>query len=208
MAVNYKTVRATAYGTHGPDMWNNVFHFKHIGAGEMPESDRALISSRLNQLYASERATKSVKWAALGVRIRSVETVEAQTYVYPWAGLVGQASVDPLPPQIALVTTLVNQEGNRAARYGRFFRNGYTESQSDADGRPSTALVSAELGAADALLTASTASGPLWVIASRVKPDPLNPGFMDTDPVTNVTIDNVWDTIRSRRSAYVGVRQG
>ena len=193
------TLKCTVYGAFGGDeTWANVIHVRKTNLDEPGETSAAAVSSALNQFYAGHRANKTPLWTALGVRIRSMQAEDRPTFHYPWAGIVGQGTTEPLPPQVALVLTLKHQSGVLRPRYGRMFLNGYCETHNDANGRPSVATQTEVRLAGDTLMSALVAAGLQLVIASRTIEDEPNPPFYAVWPVTDLSTDDVWDTQRSR----------
>ncbi len=101
---------------------------------------------------------------------------------------------DALPPEIALCVSYQGTQvsgTSQARRRGRFYLPFFGENNAAGDGRPATAMVTAIVAAADALLTASKASSTWkWKVYS-----PTSGAFIDVD---NGWVDNEWDVQRRR----------
>ncbi len=110
----------------------------------------------------------------------------------------GTATAEPLPPQVAVVVTLLTNILSRSTR-GRYYLPAFTVDTVDSGGR-------IELAAQDACVTAIAAAHQAEVDASCTV-TVYSRTLRSTENVTTISVGNVFDTMRTRRDKLVEVRQ-
>lgn len=177
----------------------NVLYVERDGTSSFA-TEAGEIGVAMFAFYGAFAAALNTAWSLDEVNLIDRSSAVASTFTYDPGALVGSEAAAALPLGVQLVGTL--RTGIAGRRYrGRIFTGGWTEASNDTDGGVNSAVVSTMNTAGQDLLNDLAADGHALQVLSRGNTSPPAPaawtGFHT--PVTAISFDNEWDTLRSRR---------
>ncbi len=147
---------------------------------------------------ATKLAAETVYTSVSGYSVDAFGRATTQAEALFAAGVKGTAT-SAVPPQVALVVTLLTARPGRSGR-GRLFLGGFAGSNVLTSGRYAPAARDA---VADAMAGFYTRLRDLQGTADLFRPVVVSPTLGDSFKISKIAVGDVFDTMRSRRNALV-----
>lgn len=197
-------LRLVASGTlHDVEQWSwglsLVPSFNNDPQNDAPDAVPPAIVSAVQTFHSGTYISKAARLTTLKLNLigpngRYLNEGETVVHDYGNPGVAGPGPNILFPPQIALAVSLLTARSRGLANKGRFYLPSPSIGVSD-DGRIGANMAEAVAGQVTTMLTAINDALPGFVVG--VASDTRTGAFQ---PVTNVRVGRVLDTIRTRRS--------
>jgi hypothetical protein len=191
MSVNTVECKVSWVGGPGQGYFFNILHLFYAAIADVDQAFADTVAGDLGSAFSSTdwhlAINDDVTLASITVRdLRAPDLPAFDANV----GIPGSSNADPLPAQIALVTTLRTTVGSRRGR-GRIYGSGYTEAQNDSSGNVAPAVA---LAVSDGWNTFNAAIQGDDVGALGV----FSKADDETREVVSLSTDTTWDSQRRR----------
>lgn len=194
MAVIPGTFQVAISGTLGPSRWTNVLHVDNGDTTTLDITEAQLIVDTIADVFDARKGAFSDQFDFDEAVVTDLRTATGPRFeITPVPLVAGTDGSQLLPLQTALVISLGTGIRGRSFR-GRIYLCGFTEAVSaDGVGPDASSLATYQAFANDLVNDLDTIAGHPLVVASRK--------LLESNVVTDATVDQRWDTVRNRNSA-------
>jgi len=208
--VNRVTMSGTMYG--GNEVWTTGF-WCGATSGDAPDPTDAgaeMVADEWQTFFTSVSAAISYLWLTTTIKITPysaggvIDVAKIKSYSYPSA-IAGQSGAAGNPPQVALVATLVADNGIGNGGKGRMFIPGLTSGVDTTGHIPTGTANTVAAGIATFLGNVGASFDAPGLPINAAKTSVATGTLAINRVLTSVKVGNVYDTQRRRRNALAEV---
>lgn len=180
---------AMEYALSNGDIAVNTFHVRNDVVADFTAAEAALIAASFEGFWEDIRAEIANNVTLQNINVRDASGVTGLSFNHTPTNPAGTETTDPLPYQIALVSTIYTALNSRSGR-GRVYLCGFGEVSNTSTGFCVSTTVSAIQTAWSNLIGALSVTDHEVGVFSRT----LN----QFNPATSINVNSTWDTQRRR----------